>query len=207
MAVAMLGRLAPGGGIAVGVTFGLFVFMAALIHNDEVPEEEQGREFNLEITKLEQETDVITRSERPDEPDEVKTPPPPPRIQAAKSEAPQEDLASVLGALPEIQPDEVNQSDVAFVVADRDIQPLVRIPPQYPRRALERGTEGTCTMTLDVNPDGTTTNVSANCTSSVFERAAIQAVSGWKYQPKIENGQAVMRFGIQTDLTFELSED
>ena len=40
--------------------------------------------------------------------------------------------------------------------------------------------------------------------SYVFDRAALRAVRKWKYNPKIENGVAVPRHGIQVRLRFEL---
>ncbi len=208
MATAIPGVARFGVGIPVAgvVTIGLFMLMRALIIPETIELEEERRALNIEITRQTEDSEIITRDRRPEKPKEVKAPPPPPRIEAAKSEAPKEGLASVLGRLPEIQPDSVDQGDIKFVVADRDIQPLVRIEPIYPRRAAERGVEGRCTMTLDVLPDGTTTNVRADCTSSLFASASTRAVERWKYAPKVEDGVAVTRFNVQTDLEYALAE-
>ena len=134
--------------------------------------------------------------------------PPPPRIEAAKAEQPQEGLASILGALPDINPDAVGSGDIDFVVSDRDVQPLVRIPPQYPPRAAERGLEGTCDMVFDVLPDGTidADSIQADCTSSLFARAASRAIARYKYAPKIVNGEAVVQRGLRQTIEFELAE-
>ena len=40
--------------------------------------------------------------------------------------------------------------------------------------------------------------------SFVFERAALRAVRQWRYNPKIENGVAVARTGVQVRLRFEM---
>ena len=208
MAVGIGARLAGGVPLAAFVTFMLFMLMRGLIWSDEVIFEERREPLNLEITRNTEETEVIARDSRPKKPDEVKTPPPPPRIEAAKAERPREGLASVLGRLPDLQPDEVDQSDIQFVVSDRDIQPLVRMEPIYPRRAAERGVEGSCLMTMDVAPDGTViaSSIHAECTSSLFASAAKRAVERWKYQPKIQGGQAVIRYGVETELLFQLAE-
>ena len=94
---------------------------------------------------------------------------------------------------------------VSFDVSDRDAQPLVRIPPQYPPRAAERGLEGHCTMSFDVTPDGTPTNIVATeCTSSLFERTSVRAVERWRYEPKIQEGTAVWRRGVVTRIDYQL---
>ena len=38
---------------------------------------------------------------------------------------------------------------------------------------------------------------------SVFEEAALRAVRRWRYNPKIENGVAVERLGVQTRFRFD----
>jgi protein TonB len=197
-------RLAIGVPLAALVTFGLFTLMRALIFSDEVPPEEAGDALVIDILQTREESEVRTREERPEKPDEINTPPPPPKIEAAKAEAPDEGLAETLGRLPGLDPDAVDQGDVAFVVADRDEQPLVRVPPIYPPRAAERGTEGSCDITFDVNPDGSVTNADAVCTSALFKRASERAVEKWKYAPKIVDGEPQMRRGLVVTLDFNL---
>ena len=43
-------------------------------------------------------------------------------------------------------------------------------------------------------------------TSRLFERAAIKAVLGWRYKPKVVDGQPVSTPGVETQLTFELTK-
>jgi len=198
------------GGLFAGAAMAFFIFggMRYLILSDGAVPDERGPSIQIDITSDKTDSDVITRDDRPDEPDEVKAPPPPPRIQAAKSEVPEEGLASILGSLPEINPDAADASAVTFVVSDRDAQPLVRIPPQYPPRAAERGVEGSCDMSFNVFADGTIDgeSIQARCTSSLFARAATRSVGRWKYQPKIQNGEAVPRYGVQTIVEFQLAD-
>ncbi len=200
-------RLIVGVPAAAVVTFLLFSLMRALIFTEGVPPKDKTETITIDILQTREDTDVRTREERPEKPDEINTPPPPPRILAAKAEAPDEGLAETLGRLPGLDPDAVNQDDVAFVVADRDEQPLVRVPPIYPPRAAQRNLEGSCDITFDVNPDGSVTNANATCTSALFSSASERAVEKWKYAPKVVDGEARMRRGLVVTLDFNLEDD
>lgn len=199
-------RIVGGLPLAVGVTIGLFLLMAALIRNEEQELPDRAEAVNFEITSDRDDSDIRRDQRRPVQPREVRTPPPPPRIEAARAQRPNEGLATVLGALPDIVPQDVGRGDFQVVINDREEQPLVRLEPQYPRRAAERGLEGNCLVTFDVNPDGTTSNVRASCSSDLFRRAATRAVEGWRYQPRIAEGQAVMRRNLQVEFPFTLTE-
>ena len=204
LAMTTVGAIALAAFIAVA----MFAGMRYLIMSDEVQLEEKKEPPNIEITSSRETSEVIRRQDRPDEPEEVKAPPPPPRIEAAKAEQPQEGLASILGSLPDINPDEVSSESINFVVSDRDVQPLVRIPPQYPPRAAERGLEGSCDMTFDVLPDGSIdeASIQADCTSSLFAREASRAIARYKYAAKIVNGEAVVQRGLRQTIEFQLAE-
>ena len=49
--------------------------------------------------------------------------------------------------------------------------------------------------------------VIASHPSNIFNRAALRAIRKWKYNPKIEDGVAVERPGVQVRLTFELEDE
>jgi protein TonB len=137
----------------------------------------------------------------------VDPPPPPPQIERQRAEQPSEGLATVMGAIPEFEAPQLNSDSVNFSVSDRDAQPLVRIEPQYPMRAAERGVEGSCWVRFDVTPDGTPTNINIyQCDSSLFERASVRAVERWRYNPKVEDGVPVARRGVETRFDFQLSD-
>ncbi|MEQ8936567.1 MAG: energy transducer TonB, partial [Amphiplicatus sp.] len=91
---------------------------------------------------------------------------------------------------------------------DRDAQPLVRIPPQYPERCMSRAkARENVLVEFDVAPEGTTTNIKVvDSTNSCLNSAAVRSVERWKYQPKIVDNQAQWRRGVQTNVAFELSE-
>jgi protein TonB len=89
---------------------------------------------------------------------------------------------------------------------DRDTIPLVRIEPDYPMRARQRGIEGWVVVGFTITPAGTIKDAKVVQASppGVFDEAAVRAVSRWKYNPKIEGGVAVERPGIMVRLDFKL---
>jgi protein TonB len=91
---------------------------------------------------------------------------------------------------------------------DRDAQPLVRIPPQYPERCMTRAKASESVMVqFDVTPDGQTTNIqTVESSNSCLNRAAERSVERWKYQPKIVDNTPEWRRGVQTVVRFELSD-
>ncbi len=42
--------------------------------------------------------------------------------------------------------------------------------------------------------------------SSIFARSALKAMRKWKYNPQIEDGEAVERSGVKVRLKFELNQ-
>jgi len=198
-------RLLVGVPVAATITFLLFMLMQRLILTDEVVIEEAGDDLRISISEEVEDLQVRQREVTMDDVSEVEPPPPPPQIERQVAEAPAEDLSTIAGEIPEFDAPDLGSGDVSFDVSDRDAQPMVRIPPQYPPRAAERGTEGYCTVQFDVTPDGTPTNIEAiDCSSSLFERSTVRAVERWRYEPKIENGNAVWRRGVQTRLDYRL---
>ena len=89
---------------------------------------------------------------------------------------------------------------------DHDAEPVVRIKPTYPPSAEARGIEGWVRVQFSVTASGRVFDVSVVGASpaGVFERATIAAVQRWRYNPKIVEGVAVERVGLQTVLRFEL---
>jgi len=94
------------------------------------------------------------------------------------------------------------------VGSDRDVIPLVRINPEYPSRARSRGIEGWVQVEFAITPAGTVADakvVDAD-PKGLFERAALDAISRWKYNPKVVDGRAMERRGVQVVLTFKLEK-
>jgi periplasmic protein TonB len=92
--------------------------------------------------------------------------------------------------------------------SDRDVIPLVRINPEYPRRAQSRGVEGWVQFEFTITPAGTVKDVKVidSEPKGLFEDAATKAILRWKYNPKVEEGRAVERRGIRVVLRFDLED-
>ena len=89
-------------------------------------------------------------------------------------------------------------------LSDRDPLPLVRVEPQYPPQAQRRGLEGWVHVRFTITTAGSIKNASVVKSShGVFERAALQAVSKWKYQPQTKDGKPI-EASSETVLRFEM---
>jgi protein TonB len=86
--------------------------------------------------------------------------------------------------------------------------PRVRVNPDYPPRAALAGIEGWVQVEYTVTAIGTVRDVTvvASEPGTVFDEAALKAVARWRYNPRVENGMAVERPGLQTVIRFELEE-
>jgi periplasmic protein TonB len=92
------------------------------------------------------------------------------------------------------------------VGTDRDSVPIVRIPPEYPPRALARETEGWVKVQFSITAAGLVRDafvVEAE-PEGVFDEAALKAIARWRYNPRIANGVPVDRVGMQTVIRFDL---
>lgn len=90
---------------------------------------------------------------------------------------------------------------------DRAATPIARLQPEYPREAFRDREEGTVLLLAHVGSNGTTTSVEVTQSSGSrdLDRAATEAVSKWRFEPALENGQAV-ESAVQVPITFELDD-
>ena len=90
--------------------------------------------------------------------------------------------------------------------SDRDTIPLVRVPPDYPARAVNRGIEGWVLVEFTITGTGSVKDAKVVDAkpATIFNDAALKAISRWRYNPKVENGQPVERRGVRTIIRFDL---
>ncbi|MGD8326876.1 MAG: energy transducer TonB [Sphingomonadales bacterium] len=201
----MLARLPGAILIAVAVTFSLFFGMQFLIAISDKPQEET-LDIRIVDTRIPPEQTEVQRKERlPEKPDEPEEPPEPPKFDTAATNKPG---ATGTDLAFEFDGGIDTGGGIEFDVADREVLPIVRVEPVYPDRAAQRGIEGYVVLEFTVLASGEVDSDSIMIIqaepSSIFNRAATRAVRKWKYRPKIENGQPVPQYGIQTQLTFQL---
>ena len=190
--------------VAAFVTFALFTAMVALISGDfEAQDKFEGGTF--EVNPTVEDVKIVKRETKVQKVKRVVTPPPPPQIERQQAAKPTEAIASLEGAIPEFEAPKIDRQNFKIQVSDRDAQPLVRIPPIMPPRAEK---SGHCKVRFDVSPEGAPFNVVATyCTQSLFERPSTKSVSKWKYNPKMLDGRAVSRTGVESKITFRLADE
>jgi protein TonB len=79
-----------------------------------------------------------------------------------------------------------------------------RVVPVYPPPALQMGLQGTVRLHAIIGTDGVVREVAVESGHPLLVKAALDAVSQWRYKPTLLNGQAVE---VETTITviFELS--
>src|ERR1051326_8628694 len=191
------------------LTGAMFSFLWALIN---VHFESHGfqQAAKIEFTRLRRDTDVATiKREKPKLEKPVSVPVLPQMAKATISRAGTETIAASLVAPPSIDANIGLSSGLGLSVGgtDQDVMPLVRINPDYPPRAQSRGIQGWVVVQFTITPAGTVKDakVVEGEPKGVFDDAAVAAVSRWKYNPKVQEGVAVERRGVQVKLTFKLT--
>jgi protein TonB len=83
--------------------------------------------------------------------------------------------------------------------------PVFQISPIYPIRARRAGIEGTVTVALTITRDGSVKNAKIIKAEprGVFDRAVLRAVRGWRFKPKVVDGEAV-EWRAQKQIVFKL---
>lgn len=96
-------------------------------------------------------------------------------------------------------------SDIAIA---RELIPLVRIPAEYPQRALMRGVEGYVILRFVVTETGSVVDpeILRSEPPGMFDGSAKRAVVRWKYQPQIRDGKPT-RVVSMTKIIFALIKE
>jgi TonB family protein len=97
----------------------------------------------------------------------------------------------------------------ALAPAETAAEPLSRGAPEYPEAALRKGLEGWVRLSFTVAADGEVKSpvVVEAQPARVFNRAALAAVSSWKYRPRTVGGQPAEQPGTEVVLRFVLPEN
>lgn len=190
--------------LAAGATVALFMGMRALIDIGDVTLPEDVPDIDIVMIDQPEPYDPDGRINRFEDIADVPPPPPPELIEVDRT-APESEVQQVSYTLPEIERPRIREGSGGLVSPDRTPAPVVRVDPVYPARMAERGIDGQCTAIFDITPQGTTTNIRIlSCSNVGFERATRQAVSRWRYQPQVRDGEPVMFRGATTQLVYRL---
>ena len=188
--------------VAATITLGLFMMMRGLIDVGEVsiPVIEAMPEIVINF-----EPDPVVIDDGIDITDIKPVEPPPVQPDVRDTET---DMGDIVGetfvyTVPPVETGGLEMNTV--FTRDSAPQPIIRIQQVYPSRPLTQGLEGACTVVFDITTLGTTSNVRvSSCTDQAFARASINAVRGWRYNPQVSNGEAILYQGASTILVYEI---
>jgi protein TonB len=174
----------------------------------------------VDFVRVKQDQEVQTKQRKPKKPPPPDEPPPetPPQDFNVNVDKAGFSMSGMNATM------DINIGGGGFGISDGEYLPIVKVQPQYPRRALSRGMTGWVIVEFTVTEQGTVTNpfVVENCgwiknarnegdcfdsPNSVFDSAAMKAAAKFKYKPKVIDGNPVATGGVQNKISFELVED
>jgi len=90
--------------------------------------------------------------------------------------------------------------------SDRGPVPQVRIAPDYPPQAKDRGIEGWALVSFTVTREGRTKDIVVLDAQpkGMWDRNVIRAVSNWRYQPALKDGKPIATTGVKIRFPFEM---
>jgi TonB family protein len=93
----------------------------------------------------------------------------------------------------------------AAAAASRQYLPIAKQAPSYPRRALDKGIQGDCTVSYRVNAQGRVEapKVVGDC-HPLFIRPSLQAAQSFRYQPRVVDGRAVAVPEVKNTFTYRI---
>lgn len=192
--------------LATATTFGLFVFMAYLVHNEDVNITKPKPPVMVDVYQTEKDT-AVNEIERP-----LPQPPKPPEaipqiVMAAESTEVEGEIefTQVKLSLPSAS---TELKDVRYKT-NHDARPIVRISPKYPIIASQKGVEGWVKLAFDINKLGEVVNIRVvdSNPKRVFDKAAKQALKRWKYKAKSVNGTTVYQSNQSVQLDFNMTQN
>lgn len=188
---------------ALAVTTGLFALMVALIESGDKEVKEAPPTNLADILMPDREISDNTKDSKPKKPEQDE--PPPDIPQPDMDDVPMDDVVNI--ASPNMGAD-LDIGLGGLSASDGEYLPIVKVAPQYPRRAAAKGIEGYVILEFTVTKLGTVTNpvVIEADPAGYFDRAATKAVLRFKYKPTIVNGEAIDVPGVKNKITFKLAE-
>lgn len=131
--------------------------------------------------------------------------PPVPEVRAAAAASPPTTVAAaasepVSQSAPSVPPPSTP------IAGDREVKALSRPPPIYPAKARAQEVEGWVKLSFTVTALGTTRDIQVVAAEppGVFDAAATEAAARFRYSPRVRQGVAVDRPGVEIEITFSL---
>ena len=197
----MIARYALSISVGAGVTFGLLFMMQLLIATGANALTE-GENFRLgDFVRVERNEIIETKKEAPEKPPEPEDMPEMPTPDMANNF----DNAMAVSVSAPVISTGMSVGGVGFGITDGEYLPIVKVAPVYPARALNRGLEGYVIVEFTVTENGSTRDAFVvESTSTLFDRAAIEAALKFKYKPRVIDGVPVEVPGVRNRISFAI---
>jgi len=192
------------GPAAFVITTGLALVMAKMIYVPFVTLPDKPEKMSYTVNpKVKDE--VIIKKKAKAELVRVTPPPARPVIERPVPVPPSDPIADYDVAVPDFNEIRLDPQTVTLIIADTEEKPVLRFEPVMPPRAEK---SGHCNVRFNLTAQGQPFEIATTyCSQSIFKRPTIKAVQKWKYNPKIKNGAAVVRHGVETLITFNLTDE
>lgn len=191
--------------VAGAVTFFLLWGMQALLAMGEGVQSDAPKGRVLDFVRVKQESVTEVKKRKPKKPPKPQEPPPPmeqPQLAQANPNATNTQMTFDT----DISADIGLKGGLSLDSGDGEYLPIVKVAPIYPRRAQSRGIEGFVIVEFTVAKNGAVKNptvVDAQ-PEGIFEKAALEAASKFKYKARVVDGEPVEVAGVQNKITFKL---
>jgi len=191
--------------LSLGITLALFYVMQSLIKSGGSALTDPPRGSVLDFVRVKKEEAAQKKERKPRKPPPPKEPPPQmnqPQLDASSPNSEGGGMSFTADAVADV----ALGSGLGLESGDGEYLPIVKVAPVYPRRALQRGIEGYVIVEFTVTVQGSVKEsfvVEAN-PEGIFERAALEAVSKFKYKPRVVNNEPAEVAGVQNRITFEI---
>ena len=199
----MFTRFMSSAPLGIAVTAALFYVMHVLIETGQNALIEPTRIGTLTFLPTVEQTELIVKEaviEKIQQPAE--TPP-------IKSDPAHETEATMSVGVPVSAPGPTpGDPEITLHSGTGALMNIMKVSPEYPIRAKQKGLEGYVIVQYDVTAIGSTTNISVLASShSVFERNSIRAAERFKYKARVIDGQAVATYGLRNQFTFNMEDE
>ena len=204
-------KYVAGIGLSILITSGLFFIMVILISLGDSGMKEDKSVKLADVVMPERQIDTfMTEVDKPEKPEE----------QPEDIAQPELDLQPLTGIDVSMAKPKANFKASGSFFRDGEYIPLFKVQPIYPRRALERGTQGYAITSFTITESGTVKNAVAlegycgdpddpnaemrEC--SIFNSASVRASLKLKYKPKIVDGKPTPVENVLHRFTFKVDE-
>lgn len=186
--------------LAATVTLSLYIMMYQLINTDDIPEKPVKHERIIDFIMPKTDISVFEEAEL------IKPVPPlatPERLSELIELEPSNNRIPMQTSIKWQE-----QGKLLLKPSRSEAIPIFRVDAVYPNRPLMKGIEGFVDLIFDVDEIGATKNIRVISADPprTFDRAASKAVSKWKYEPKVIDGEGVYQSGLTTRIRFAIKD-